>query len=155
MADNEQALLKLFRDFTAKIEALFRGQVEASVAAIANSAAAGLGAAVPKAGRRPPTARPPRGARATPQPTDTEAVAAQVLSFVEATPEGLRVEELSRKLEISTDEVKPIVKKLVVDRRLRSKGQARGTRYFLGTKGLGRKATPSKVRGKRGGKRAK
>jgi hypothetical protein len=93
----------------------------------------------------------------TTQPLDTEAVGDQVVSYLTSNP-GLRTEELGAALQVPTDGLKPLIKKLVTGGRLRSEGQARGTRYFAGG-GRAAKARSARRKvkakpGRKGGKKS-
>jgi hypothetical protein len=156
MADFEQALLQLLRDFTAKVAVTVRQSAMESASAALGAAPNGSSVAA-RAGRRPGPRSPKAAGRvsATTQPLDADAVGDQVVSYLKAKP-GLRTEELSAALQVATDGLKPLIKKLVTGGRLRSEGQARGTRYFPAAGG-GAKARVArrKAKAKPGRKRAK
>jgi hypothetical protein len=154
--DVEQALVQLLREFTSKVAAVVRqnalDSAGAALGAVANGASR---AARPATRRSAPAAKAARRAPSAKQPFDAEAVADQVVSYLKSTP-GLRTEELGAALKVSTDGLKPLIKKLVTGGRLRSEGQARGTRYFASGGGSS-KARPArrKAKAKPGRKRGK
>jgi hypothetical protein len=131
MADFEQELARLLRDFTTRISATVRQHA-------LTSASAALLAARPVArGRRPSAAseaaaEPERRSaerKAAKEPFDAAAAGPQLVSFLLANP-GLRVDELGFRLQLPTSDLKPLVKKLVANRMLRAEGNTRGRRYF-------------------------
>ncbi len=62
---------------------------------------------------------------------DVDAVGTEVLAYVRANA-GSRLEEIGRGLKKDTAGLKLPVKELVMSGRLRTEGQKRGTRYFVG-----------------------
>jgi hypothetical protein len=154
--DVEQALVQLLREFTSKVAAVVRQNALDSAGAALGAVATGTSRAAPPATRRTaPAAKTARRAPSAKQPFDAEAVADQVVSYLKSTP-GLRTEQLGAALQVPTDGLKPLIKKLVTAGRLRSEGQARGTRYFAAAGG-GAKARAGRRSGKAkvGRKRAK
>jgi predicted transcriptional regulator len=77
-------------------------------------------------GARSPSTRP--GSKSS-QVFDAEAVKPQVVSYLLANP-GLRMDELGKRLKLPTTKLKPLVKKLVVERMLRARGNTRARQYF-------------------------
>jgi hypothetical protein len=117
---------------------------------------------------RPSAATSPTGRRIRRSSADVEEVAEQVLGYVRAHP-GSRLEEIGRGLGTDTAGLKLPVKELLGSGRLRTEGQKRGTRYFVGggtggssPKKFGRKAragrkvrkAPARKAGKRGKRKA-
>jgi hypothetical protein len=114
---------------------------------------------------RPPAAKPPTG-RIRRSSADVEEVAEQVLGYVRSHP-GSRLEEIGRGLGTDTAGLKLPVKELMGSGRLRTEGQKRGTKYYVGGGG-GKKAAqagrakarrkarkaPTRKAGKRGRRRA-
>jgi hypothetical protein len=131
--DVEQQLLQLLHEFTSKVAAVVRQNALDSAGAALGAVANGASRAArrPAARRSAPAAKTARRAPSAKQPFDAQAVADQVVSYLKSTP-GLRTEELGAALRVPTDGLKPLIKKLVTTGRLRSEGQARGTRYFAG-----------------------
>jgi hypothetical protein len=134
MVDFEGELVRLLRDFTAKVAVIVRQHAlqsaRAALGASAEESTAGDGgrhrgrSTVPKN----PRARK-REATTAKEPFDTEAAGPQVVSFLLANP-GLRMDELAMRLHLPTSGLKPLVKKLVASRMLRAEGNTRGRRYF-------------------------
>jgi len=60
-----------------------------------------------------------------------EALAARILAHVRSN-QGQRLEEISRSLKLPSQELKRPVATLMDEKRLRTKGQKRGTQYFTG-----------------------
>jgi hypothetical protein len=69
---------------------------------------------------------------------DDEAVADQVLTYVGSNP-GARLEEIGRGLGTDTARLKLPVKELLASGRVRTEGQKRGTKYFMGGGANGRR----------------
>jgi hypothetical protein len=159
MNDVENELVQILREFTAKVaDAVKRHALVSAGAALGKASNGQVGAA--RAARRPGSAAATvaRSEPATKQLLDAEAVGDQVVSYLKATP-GLRTEELAAALQVPTDGLKPLIKKLVAGGRLRREGQARGTRYFAGARGGKAKRAPrvskSAATGRKRGKRSR
>jgi len=94
------------------------------------------------------------GRRAKRTSADVEAVANQVLAYVQANP-GSRLEEIGRGMGVETAGLKRPIQGLLSAGALRTEGQKRGTKYFAGSG----KAAPAKAgrkkAGRKAGKRAK
>src|SRR5688572_5096063 len=128
----------------------------------------GKATTAPTAKRGPgrPSAAKSAPARIRRSSADVEEVAEQVLGYVRTHP-GSRLEEIGRGLGTDTAGLKVPVKELMGSGRLRTEGQKRGTRYFAGGGGGGRKAgklrrpkarrkarkAPARKAGKRGEKK--
>ena len=104
-----------------------------------------------KAGRRP--GRPSRaGKRIRRSAADLEKIAARVLAHVRSNA-GHRLEQIGKALKTETAILKRPIANLLAARKLRTKGQKRGTMYFAGGGGGG-KARKAKARVRRPAKRA-
>ena len=79
-----------------------------------------------KAGRRP--GRPARGGKRTTEQVD--AMAARVLAQVRS-KQGQRLEEIGKAMRMPTKGLKLPITKLMAAKKLMTKGQKRGTRYFV------------------------
>ncbi|MEW6071823.1 MAG: hypothetical protein AB1726_04405 [Planctomycetota bacterium] len=106
--------------------------------------------AAKKAGARParratPAAATP-GKRIRRTTEDLQAIGQQVVTAVRAEP-GIRMEKLSAGLGIATKDLKRPIELLIGTGALRTTGQKRGTQYFPGSGGRGKKARAGK-RGK-------
>jgi hypothetical protein len=99
-----------------------------------------------KAGRRGPGRPRKLGRRSQ---GDVAAVGEKVLAYVRANP-GQRLEEIGRGLRTDTAGLKRPIQRLVADGKLRTEGQKRGTKYFAGGRGRGKKKA-----GRRAGRRGK
>ena len=103
---------------------------------------------------RPPAAQPSTGRRTRRSAASLETVGAKVVAFVKANP-GLRLEEIGRGLGADTAGLKLPVKELMGSGRLRTEGQKRGTKYFVGGGTGGRKAAKrGKAKAKRKARKA-
>jgi hypothetical protein len=107
-------------------------------------------------GRPPKAARPGRPARASKRirrsAADLEQIAARVLAHVKSNA-GHRLEQIGKALKTDTAILKRPIQTLLAARKLRTKGQKRGTMYFAGGGGGG--ARKAKARGRRPAKRAR
>src|SRR5690606_22428216 len=92
---------------------------------VASKKKAGKKASSPATGKRGP-GRPP----SVPTP-ETERKADQLLDLIRQQP-GLRLEEISRLVGTSTDDLRAAITLLVDQGRVRREGKARGTRYMAG-----------------------
>jgi hypothetical protein len=154
MADFENQLVQLLRDFTGKVAAIVRQQaLESAEAALTQVGAPRT------AGRRPAAAKVQQPGRTrmtrstTKESFDAEAAKTQVVSYLLANP-GLRMDELAERLKLPTSGLKPLVKKLVVGRMLRAEGKTRGRRYSA-AKGATSATRPARVKAKPVRKRRK
>ena len=95
-----------------------------------------------------PAKRTGRPGRRSPQEVD--AAAQQILEHVRANP-GQRSEEIKTALGLRPEDFKLPVFKLLADGKVRTEGKRRGTKYFTGSGGGGRKA--GKMASKRAGKK--
>jgi hypothetical protein len=103
-----------------------------------------------KVGRRP--GRPARaGKRIRRSAADLEKIAARVLAHVRSNA-GHRLEQIGKALKTETAILKRPIANLLAARKLRTKGQRRGTMYFAGGRG---KAAKAKARVRRPVKRAR
>ena len=77
---------------------------------------------------------------------DVEALASRILGHVKANP-GQGVTEIARALRRTSKDLKLPIQKLLAEKKLKTKGERRGTKYFAGGRGGGtrkRKATKKK-----------
>jgi hypothetical protein len=96
-------------------------------------AAAGLEApAAPRGRGRPPktaAAAPKRRAGEKRTPQELVQITDQVFNYIKSNP-GQGVEQIAKSLATSTKELTLPIRKLLVDKKVGSKGQKRATRYF-------------------------
>jgi hypothetical protein len=106
----------------------------------------------------------PTGKRIRRSAADLEKIAARVLAHVKANA-GQRLEQIGKALKVDTAILKRPIQNLLAAKKLRTKGQKRGTMYFAGGGGggarkakaprAGKRARKAKVRGRRSAKRAR
>ncbi len=106
----------------------------------------------------------PAGKRIRRSAADLEQIAARVLAHVKANA-GHRLEQIGKALKTDTAILKRPIQNLLAARKLRTKGQKRGTMYFAGGGGGGarkakarrsaKRSRKAKVRGRRPAKRAR
>jgi len=135
MADPVEALL---REYTTKLRAVFRTQLEEDVTAAVRRAISGAdggspraGVAVAKVGKatrgtKPARGRKARGAKRT--PTQIARQTDKLLAYITANP-GQRSEQISEGTKLSTGELVLPIKKLQAEKKIKSSGVARGTTY--------------------------
>lgn len=73
--------------------------------------------------------RRPRGGKRTPE--ELEQTAEELYAHIQANP-GERMEEIAKAMGTTTRDLALPVKKLLADRRIRTEGQKRATRYYPG-----------------------
>ena len=93
------------------------------------AAAAPIAAAAP-AGAAPAGKRGRKGKRAKRTSADVDATAAALLAYVAAN-EGQSIEQIGKGMGVATKELKLPVIKLMEAKKLKTKGQRRGTKYFV------------------------
>ena len=94
-----------------------------------NAAAAPMAAAAPASAA--PAGKPARRAkRAKRTSADVDATAAALLAYVAAN-EGQSIEQIGKGMGVATKELKLPVIKLMEAKKLKTKGQRRGTKYFV------------------------
>jgi predicted HTH transcriptional regulator len=135
MAESIESVL---REFTKRIEAIVRQQVNREVAAQVSDALASAASSVVgslggngRRGRR--TAKP--AARATNaggrrSPEEIERQLAKLVAHIKANPDQ-RSEQISEATAIDSADLPLLLKKLVADKKVKRKGVARGTTYAL------------------------
>jgi hypothetical protein len=96
----------------------------------------------------------PAGKRLRRSAGDLEQIAARVLAHVKANP-GQRLEQIGRALKVDTAILKRPIQNLLAARKLRTKGQKRGTMYFAGGGGGGARKAGRKAKARRPAKRAR
>ncbi len=132
MADQVEELL---REYTTKLRAVFRSQLEEDVTAAVRKAIAGSAGDVPKGGRTAkgngsaPVARVTRGRKAGKRtPGQIAKLREKLLGYIGANP-GQRAEEIARATKLSTSDISLPIKKLLAEKKIKSTGVARGTAY--------------------------
>ncbi|HET9620323.1 MAG TPA: hypothetical protein VFP84_03075 [Kofleriaceae bacterium] len=80
----------------------------------------------------PPSAPAPRGRgrRARNEAADLEGLRNKLVAVITETP-GQRTEDLNAALGTETQQIAPVLRKLVADQHIRTEGARRGTRYFV------------------------
>lgn len=79
---------------------------------------------------RPPNAARARGGKGQKRdPRDIEALVGKLHSAIKSKP-GLRIEEIARSLGTTTKELALPAKKLIADKKVRTTGNRRATKYF-------------------------
>jgi len=111
-----------------------------------------------KPGRRPGRPRATKavtraGRRIRRSAEDLEALAGKVLAYVKANA-GHRLEQISTGLKIASKELKRPVATLLESKKLRTKGQKRGTRYFAGGKSVALKTRKTAGKQRKSAKKA-
>ncbi|MCK6449179.1 MAG: DNA-binding protein [Planctomycetes bacterium] len=86
-------------------------------------------AVAPAAGAAIRRRAPRRGRGEKRSPAELDALAAKFLSYVKANP-GNSIERIGKAIEIDTKELKLPVSKLLDEKKLKTTGQRRGTKYF-------------------------
>ncbi len=136
MTDQVEALL---REYTVKLRAVFRGQLEEDVTAAVRKAFSGTGAPANRSdtagkGMRPPKTKTPartkRGKGGKRSPEQMAKQAERLLAYISANP-GQRSEQIAEGTKFSTGELALPLRKLVADKKLKSTGKARGTMYTV------------------------
>jgi hypothetical protein len=117
-----------------------------------------------KAGRRARRAVARAGKRTRRSAADLEKIADRVLAHVRSNP-GQRLEQIGKALEVETAVLKRPVANLLARKKLRTKGQRRGTMYFAGggrggarkskTRRPAKRTRKAKTRGRRQVKRGR
>jgi hypothetical protein len=97
-----------------------------------NAAAGPIAAAAPAgtASSAPAGKRGRKGKRAKRSSADVDATAAALLTYVAAN-EGQSIEQIGKGMGVATKELKLPVIKLMEAKKLKTKGQRRGTKYFV------------------------
>jgi hypothetical protein len=120
----EKQIDKMVVDFASDLRELVRravlDQVEAALAEVTDlkgraRAVAGRGRAVGRGGKR--------------SPKEIEATTKKLLGHIEQNP-NQRMEQISSALGIRTTLLQPCIKQLVADKRIKTRGKARGTTYI-------------------------
>lgn len=133
--------------FAAELEDLIRAAaLDAARAALAPRSSAGgaKAAAAPKAAKAAKAAKAPKAEKAAKRPAKrkkgqkrSKEEIAQVEAALEAyikANEGKRIEEISKDLTITTNDLSRPMKKLIAQGKVRFTGTRRATRYFVGKK---------------------
>ena len=85
------------------------------------------------------------GKRAKRSGAQVEAIAARVLAHVKKKP-GQSVTEIAKTLRRTPKDLQLPIQKLIAGKKLRTTGQRRGTKYFVGGRGAGKKKKVAKKR---------
>jgi hypothetical protein len=119
----EKQIDKLVGDFASELRDLVRRavleQVESALAEVTDLK-----------GRRPVVGRgraPGRGGKRSPK--EIEATTRKLLGHIEGNP-NQRMEQISSALGIRTTLLQPCIKQLVADKKIKTRGKARGTTYL-------------------------
>jgi len=125
-ANFDHQIKKAIESFVEELSELVRA---AAVQSVTEAFGGGGGATrVAVASRGPRVAR----ARAKGQkrrPEDLEALVGQLLNAIKASP-GLRMEQIAKSLKSSTQELALPAKKLIAEKKIKTKGERRATKYF-------------------------
>jgi DNA-binding NtrC family response regulator len=128
-ANFDRQIRKTIEAFVEELSALVRAAAVQSV-----TEAFGAGAAAPaRRGRAAAAAPAPRG-RSKCQKRAPEALAEltdKLLAAIKSTP-GQRMEEIARGLGTSTSELTLPAKKLIAEKKVKTKGERRATKYYPG-----------------------
>jgi hypothetical protein len=130
-ANFEQQIKKSIEAFVEELSALVRtAAVQSVTAAFGGQVQA---AAPARRGRgRAAAAAPARGSRKKGQKRNPEALAqlvGQLLTYVKSN-QGLRMEQIAKALKTTTQELALPAKKLIAEKKIKTKGQRRATKYF-------------------------
>ena len=93
------------------------------------------------------------GKRAKRSGAQVEAISVRVLAHVKKKP-GQSVTEISKALRRTPKDLQLPIRKLIADKKLRTTGQRRGTKYFAAGRGAGKKKVAKKRATKKATKRA-
>lgn len=155
MRNFEQQISQRVHAFVSEIAELARQQ---ALETLSHALAAGTGAsstngsAVRRGPRGPYLGRDTSGGRRSPSEL---AHACELLhAEIQAHP-GLRMEQIGAALGAPTRELTLPIRKLLRDKKIRTEGQRRATRYFPSDGAASRARPPRKKAGRRGGKRRK
>lgn len=128
---------------------------QSALEAVRLSLGGDTGAPVARRGRKPgrpakaAAGRPARkGGRTRRSSEDLGQISGSFLTYVKGNP-GQRLEEIGTGMGVHTKELKRPVQLLLAEGSIRTEGQRRGTRYFAGGGGPGRKAKAGKKAAKR------
>jgi len=126
-ANFDQQIRKTIEAFVAELSGLVRAAAVQSVTEAfgGGSAPAARAAAAPRAARA--GGRRAKGQKRAPE--DLAALVGQLFSAIKANP-GQRMEQIAKGLKSSTQELALPAKKLIADKRIKTKGERRATKYF-------------------------
>jgi hypothetical protein len=128
-ANFDRQIRKTIEAFVEELSALVRAAAVQSV-----TEAFGAGAAVPARRGRAAAAAPTARGRSKGQKRAPEALAEltdKLLGAVKSSP-GQRMEEIARGLGTSTSELTLPAKKLIAEKKIKTKGERRATKYYPG-----------------------
>jgi len=119
----------LVDDFTSKLELMIRRTaLEQVVAALGDAVQPRRGPGRPKGATNTPVARAKKGGKRSPE--DLEAMSAKLLAHVRANP-GQRGEQIAAALKTDVGTMRLPMQKLMAAKKIKTKGQRRGTTYGL------------------------
>lgn len=124
----DQQIRKTIEAFVEELSALVRS---AAVQSVTEAFGASSGARVrgldAKALARATGRARPKGQKRAPE--DLEQLVGQLLAAIKATP-GQRMEQIAKGLKSTTQELALPAKKLIADKKIKTKGERRATKYF-------------------------
>jgi len=119
----------LVDDFTSKLELMIRRTaLEQVVAALGGAAEPRRGPGRPKGATSAPVARSKKGGKRSSE--DLDAMSAKLLAHVKANP-GQRGEQIAAALKTDVGTMRLPMQKLMAAKKIKTKGQRRGTTYML------------------------
>jgi hypothetical protein len=120
----EQQIKRAIENFVEELSALVRqAAVQSVTVAFGGQSSGGAARAGKAAGRRT------RGKGQKRNPAELAALVNQLLAAIKTTP-GQRMEQIAKGLKSSTGELALPAKKLIADKKIKTKGQRRATKYF-------------------------
>ena len=127
-ANFDQQIRKTIEAFVGELSGLVRAAAVQSVTEAfgGGSAPSARATAAPRAARSGGRGRAKGQKRA---PEDLVALVGQLLSAIKTTP-GQRMEQIAKGLKSSTQELALPAKKLIADKKVKTKGERRATKYF-------------------------
>ncbi len=127
-ANFDQQIRKTIEAFVEELSGLVRAAAVQSVTEAfgGGSTVSARGAAAPRAARSAGRGRAKGQKRA---PEDLVALVGQLFSAIKANP-GQRMEQIAKGLKSSTQELALPAKKLIADKKIKTKGERRATKYF-------------------------
>jgi len=124
-ANFTQEIRDVIESFVEELSALVRS---AAVQSVTDAFGAGAGARRGRAARLAgPSPRRAKGEKRSPQ--DLAQLVGKLLSEIKAKP-GLRMEQIAKGIGSSTKELALPAKKLIAEKKIKTKGERRATKYF-------------------------
>ncbi len=133
--NSENRIRELTDSFVAELSVVIHEAALEAVRGALEGTAAPVRRRGPRAGskRKKAASRSRGGKRLRRSTGDVEAMAASILSYVKSNP-GCSATDLAAELGVTTKDVRLPLVKLLEEKKLRTEGQARGTKYFAGAK---------------------